>query len=137
MGKTYVAEESDELSSKYEKRYVIVDTETRKVLDDAQGYGYRTPQNAYSAYGYKFRDKSKDAAKKAKTREVHKWCKENKDFVSTLEQVSFEICKGSWGPDDKFDAKLVKALLKEAGFKDLPFTPGELLKYGVYKTSNS
>lgn len=36
-----------------EKRYVIADTETGEILDDAQGYGYKTAQGAYKAYGYK------------------------------------------------------------------------------------
>ena len=39
---------------------VEVDKETGEVLDDAQGYGYKTKRNAYACYGYKNRDKSKD-----------------------------------------------------------------------------
>lgn len=44
-----------------------------------------------------------------------------------MDQISFEIAKGSWGPDDKFDAKLVKKLLKDSGL-DTDFTAGELLR---------
>lgn len=36
-----------------ETRYCIVSTETGEILDDAQGYGYKTARNAYAAYGYK------------------------------------------------------------------------------------
>ena len=56
--------EDKNLSSNYDKRYVVVDKDTGEVLDDAQGYGYRSVQKAYAAYGYKTRDKSKDAEKR-------------------------------------------------------------------------
>ena len=38
-------------------RYRIVSIEIGQILDDAQGYGYRTPQKAYAGYAYKTRDK--------------------------------------------------------------------------------
>lgn len=37
----------------------IVSVDTGEVLDDAQGYGYKTAQKAYAGYSYKNRDKSK------------------------------------------------------------------------------
>ena len=36
-----------------EQRYVIVNKETGEIIDDAQGYGYRTIQGAYKAFKYK------------------------------------------------------------------------------------
>ena len=54
----------------FEMRYCIVSTETGEVLDDAQGYGYRTAQKAYSAYAYKTRDKTKDKEKLAKKKRI-------------------------------------------------------------------
>ena len=42
-----------------EKRYVIIDTESGEIVDDAQGYGYKTAQKAYAGWSYKNRDKSK------------------------------------------------------------------------------
>lgn len=38
--------ESKTLSSRYDRRFVIVDEETENVLDDAQGYGYKSKQKA-------------------------------------------------------------------------------------------
>ena len=32
-------------SDRIEKRYVIADTESGEIVDDAQGYGYRTAQS--------------------------------------------------------------------------------------------
>ena len=53
--------------------------------------------------------------------------KENKWFVGMMDQFAFEIAKGSWGPDDKFDAKFVRQMLKDNGLKP-DFTASELLK---------
>ena len=47
-----------------ETRYCIVSTITGEILDDAQGYGYKTAQKAYAAYTYK--TQSKTARKKKK-----------------------------------------------------------------------
>lgn len=101
--------------------------DTGEVLDDAQGYGYKTAQKAYAAYAYKTRDKSKDKEKADKKRHIQKWMKEHKGFVKAMNGIAFEIAKGSWGPDDKFDAKQVKEMLEEWGLNP-DFTAGELLR---------
>lgn len=31
-------------------RYIIVNPDTSEILDDAQGYGYRSPQKAHAAW---------------------------------------------------------------------------------------
>lgn len=36
-----------------EIRFVLVDTETGEIVDDAQGYGYKTAHGAHKAYGWK------------------------------------------------------------------------------------
>jgi len=69
---------SDKLSVYDDKRYIVVDKETGEVLDDAQGYGYKSQQNAYRAYAYKTRDKSKDAEKEQTKKAVKEWCRKNK-----------------------------------------------------------
>ena len=94
-------------------RFCIVSTETGEILDDAQGWGYKTAQKAYAAFAYKNRDKSKDAEKRAKKKRIQKWMKEHKSFVDAMDTFAFEIAKGSWGPDDKFDAKFVKKMLAD------------------------
>ena len=116
-------------SDRIEKRYVIADTESGAIVDDAQGYGYRTAQKAYAAWSYKSRDKSKDKDKAEKERVIAKWMKENKGFVNLLDNVAYDIYKRQCEYGDKLDARLVKYLLNKNGFKDLPFTAGQLLKY--------
>lgn len=41
-------------SFKLPDRFIIIDNHTGKVLDDAQGYGYKTPQKAYACWKYKY-----------------------------------------------------------------------------------
>ena len=117
--------EDSKLSKKDEKRFIIVDKNTGEILDDAQGYGYKTIRNAYAAFAYKTRDRSKDKEKLAKKKHIQQWMKEHKSFVKMMD--TFEIEKGSWGVDDKFDAKFVKKLLSDNGLVT-DFTAGELLK---------
>ena len=118
---------SERLSTKYEARYELIDLDTGEIVDDAQGYGYKTQQKAYAAWGYKNRDKSKDVEKKTKKNKIKAWMKKHKGFVAYMDEVAFEICKGSWGSDDKFDSKLVAEMLKERNLEP-DFTATELLK---------
>ena len=112
---------------KTKRRFCIVSTDTGEILDDAQGYGYKTAQKAYAAYAYKTRDKSKDKEKLAKKNHIRQWMKEHKSFVRAMDDTAFEIAKGTWGPDDKFNAKLVGEMLKDYGLEP-DFSASELLK---------
>ena len=51
---------SEKLSSRYDERFIVVEAETSEILDDANGYGYKSVRNARAAWSYKTRDKSKD-----------------------------------------------------------------------------
>lgn len=118
---------SDVLSSGYDTRYVVVDKDTGAVLDDVQWYWYKTARAAHAAWAYKTRDKSKDKEKAQKRKQIRNWMKAHKAFVEAMDTYAFEIAKGSWGPDDKFDAKFVKRMLEENDLEP-EFTAGELLK---------
>ena len=118
---------SEALSDNYDIRYVVVDKDTGEVLDNAQGYGYRTVQAAYKAWAYKTRDRSKDKKKAQRRKEIRSWMKQHKGFVEAMDTFAFEIAKGSWGAEDMFDAKFVKKMLKDNGLAP-DFTAGELLK---------
>ena len=52
--------QDETLSNGEEKRYIVVDQETGEVLDDAQGYGFRTKRKAYAAYTYKIHNQPKE-----------------------------------------------------------------------------
>lgn len=53
--------------------------------------------------------------------------RDHPDIIKNLEDIEFEIIKGSWGPDEKFDAKLVKQLFEKSNIQT-DFTIGEFLK---------
>lgn len=125
--KNYKVIESKELSTAGKKRYIVFDIKTGEVLDDAQGYGYKSIKNAYSAFAYKTRDKSKDKEKKQKELKIKFWMSKNKDFVKLMDQIAFEIQKGSWGSNEKFDTAFLKKLLKENDI-EIEFPASELLK---------
>ncbi len=44
---------SETLSKDGEKRYIILNKATGEILDDAQGYGFRSRRKAYAAFTYK------------------------------------------------------------------------------------
>ena len=122
---------SSELSKPYEPRYVVVDFNTGAVLDNAQGYGYKTPQKAHAAWGYKNRTPAQKATQESAKKAVRKWAKEHRDFMDDMEDLAFRVAKGSYALDAKFNAAVVETRLKERGFANLPFTAAELLKYGM------
>lgn len=129
MERSYEVIKSEELSTRYDERYIVISRDTRETLDDAQGYGYKSVRKAYAAYAYKTRTPEQKAAKENKDAVLKKWCKENKSFIRDLDQFAFEIAKGSWDPEDKVDTAFIKKMLKDYGYEDLPFTARELLVF--------
>lgn len=55
---------SEELSSAFDNRFIIININTGEILDDAQGYGYKTIEKAFAAFYYKKNNKKSDAKKK-------------------------------------------------------------------------
>ena len=122
--RSIVAIKSSILSKPNDQRYVIIDKETGEILDNAQGYGYRSAQKAYAAYGYKNRDKSKDSEIAARKEKIRNWLKSNKEFTDQLEIIAWDAALNG---DGKLDAKCVSDLLKQMKLHP-EFTPGEILK---------
>ena len=122
------------LSTETDKRYVIIDTLTGEVLDNAQGYGYKSERKAYASYSYKTRDKSRDKEKALKASQIKKWLDENKDFSEALETYAFEAAKTSPSGQSKVDLNLIKALLKASRLKT-DFTPSEILRCWLNKNN--
>lgn len=118
---------SEELSTRYEPRFVVVDISCSKVLDDAQGYGYKTPQKAHAAWAHKTRSPAKKSHDAKAKRAVEKWLKANPDTANDLENIAFHAAKE--GRDADFNAKFIEEYLAENGFHDLPFSAKEFLKY--------
>lgn len=81
---------------KVKTRYVIVEKETGKLLDDAQGYGYKTSQGAHKAGWYKFqRGKEKIASDKIVAKKFWQQHPDIKqEIIKMLEYNVKEICRG-------------------------------------------
>lgn len=73
------------LSSNVDKRYVVVDEATGEIVDDAQGYGYKSAQNAHRAHAYKSMPPRKKRRRDAAKRQVQHWCAEHPDFMQHVE----------------------------------------------------
>lgn len=103
-----------------EKRFIIIDEETDEILDDAQGYGYKTPQNAWKAWNYMHRSPEKIQREK----DIENWLYKHKDFVREYNDLCFYSLK------DHVDVtqKDVKNLLETLGLVDgCPFSVKELI----------
>lgn len=119
---------SESLSKPYEWRFVVVDVDTGEILDNAQGYGYKTKQKAMAAWNYKTRDKSKDAAKAEKRKKAKKWLKDHPNIRLTLDDLAFQIVKRSWNPDGCINVQIVKDLVKENNLELDGLTARDILK---------
>lgn len=95
-------------------RWVIVDL-AGKLLDDAQGYGYKSHQNAIKAGWYKFGG-GKEKIEVTKKRAKDFWNR-NKDFekkVIDFEECCFkEILRGERDSDEE-----IRSMALEMGIQD-------------------
>lgn len=121
---------SPSLSNAQEKRYVIVDNETGKILDDAQGYGYKTFQKAYASWGYKNQSKEKKSKREKTKREIKKWIEQHEKLMSDMDDCAVHILKGSYDSDVKIDVAFIREFFEKYNIeeKSLPFTLREFLK---------
>jgi hypothetical protein len=115
---------SKELSEQFEPRFIVVNIETGEILDDANGYGYKTIQKAYAGYAYKSRSRQQVSEIKRKEAAIFKWLSEHKSFGDDMDTAAWNGLKDG----EELCAKHVSAMLDEQGYKDLPFTASELLR---------
>lgn len=122
------AVQSDELSKPYDNRYVMIDTRTGEILDDAQGYGYKTIKKAFAAFCYK-QHNSKSDAKKKKTlqKRIGKWLNSHRSLSSYLDDCLFRAYK--YQEEDQFDEQFLKDVLKEYNIELTSFSVKQLLEY--------
>lgn len=104
-----------------ETRFRIVSSIDGKLVDDAQGYGYKSPQKAYAAYYYKHRSSS-DISKE---NHIRKWLKKHPEVTEEFEYAYFN----AWKDNNlkEFNERVVEEILKEKNL-EIDFTPAELLK---------
>ena len=91
-------------------RFVLIDKETGEIVDDAQGYGYKTEKKAYACWAYKNRDKELE-------KKVKKWMKSNKAIMRKIDHLAYDIVKAGY----EFGYEDIENLLDEEEIKiDFP-----------------
>jgi hypothetical protein len=96
------------LSSNFDKRYVVVDEATGEVVDDAQGYGRTSAQNAHRAHAYKSMPPKK----------------KRPEFTQHVEQSMLYAMKDGQNVTEAD----VRAILAEHGL-ELPFSVKDLMRH--------
>lgn len=106
-----------EVIRRTDSRYVITNAETQEVIDNANGYGYKTRQNAEKAAWYKF--KGGKAKKDTEKREAATFWSQHEDFGKAIQdyyETWFkEIARGETDPDT--DMEQLAQEMGVAGFK--------------------
>ncbi len=115
---------SPALSEGYDRRYVVVDAATGEVIDDAQGYGYKTAQNAHRARAYKSMSPQKKRQRDTVKKGVRRWCEKHSEFRADIERAMFYALKDG----EAFTEADVTALLKDHCLQP-PFTVKELMRH--------
>ena len=110
-------------------RYVVTDALTGKVLDDAQGYGYKTAKNAWAAWSYKNPTKSEKnfENKYHKCRMVYDFVEKHKDIACDIDDARVISIK----ENIPFTEDVVLGILENNGInvEDLPFTLKDFQRY--------
>ena len=78
----YKVEKYQVSKSRGEYRYRIVDAKSNKVIDDAQGYGFKTSQKAFACLYYKLNRNEVEA--------------NNKKFRKILDEISPKLKEFDW-----------------------------------------
>ena len=115
------------LSSNLDKRYVVVDEATGEIVDDAQGYGYKSAQNAHRAHAYKSMPPKKKRQRDVAERQVQHWCAEHPDFMQHVEQSMFYAMKDGQNVTEAD----VRAILAEHGL-ELSFSVKDLMRHWTW-----
>ena len=108
-----------------ETRYVIIDSDTGEIFDDAQGYGYKTAQKAYAAFCWKKKTPEEHAEIEQKKQSVREWCKKHKSVVTDIEMIMFDSIKNG----EQYTLQEIEEVVPENLRSEMPFTIRELLKY--------
>ena len=108
-----------------ETRYVIINSDTGEIFDDAQGYGYRTPQKAYAAFNWKKKSPEEHTEQELKKKEVQEWCRKYKSVVRQIEDILFISVKKRV----PYTTQEILEVIPEEAKSEMTFTIKELLKY--------
>ena len=129
MEKEFLVVEDSTLSSPWDRRYIVISKETGEVLDDAQGYGYKSKPKAYAAWAWKNRTQEQVETNKQVAKAIEKWTKANKSVVTDLENALFYALKDR--EEFKLTVKNITKFFQEQGInvESLPFSVKDFIKW--------
>lgn len=119
---------NNQLRPDNEARYIIIDENSGAILDNNNGYGYKTATAAHRAYGYRTRDVSKDAEREQRIMNANNWLDAHQEFNDAM-LVEFGLVKSKLretGID--FNATYLKKQLKKYNLTIEGFKPSDLYK---------
>ena len=82
--KEIIKETKEDFGVRQEKRYIIIDSETGKIFDDAQGYGYKSKRSAIAKYAYASKSKEELQNIEKDKLDVQKFWGMHKETVENL-----------------------------------------------------
>lgn len=93
MEERYKVLKSSILSKPSDTRYVIVDTKDGVIVDDANGYGYKSITSAKHAWGYKQQTPAERTEQLKRYRGILNWMDEHQEVVGFILDCIFYALK--------------------------------------------
>ena len=112
------------LSECFDNRYVVIDSATGAVVDDASGYGYTSVPNAHRAHADTSMAPTTKRQQHAAQRRVERWCAAPAELVQRVEQAMFYALEDG----QNLSEADVRAVLAEDGL-ELPFSVEDLMRH--------
>lgn len=99
------------------ERYIVVSYDG-EVLDDAQGYGFKTPQAAYKCMAYKSKSMKELTDNKLRKHIAKKWFDKHKELKEDIVDYFYQYCR-MYGeePTNKMVAEIFQDSLTPAPMK--------------------
>ena len=87
MSDNVIVVKSRELSNEYDDRFIVVNEITGDVIDDAQGYGYKTKDKAWKAYTYKLHhNRGGQTITDPQELKIKRWLTDNPDIMAEMKK---------------------------------------------------
>ncbi|PWG62074.1 hypothetical protein [Bifidobacterium callitrichidarum] len=106
-------------------RWILVDDETGEILDDAQGYGYKSASGAHRAYAYKTMPNAKKKKLDTTKRRVQQFWRKHSSLADDINALAFDTLKCG---EEFSDSDIIQAI-EESGVDTGDLTPKQLAKY--------
>lgn len=90
-------------------RFITVDGVSGEVIDDAQGYGFKSLEGAKAAWAWKV------------NRSIEYWVIDNMEFVVSIQQAAGVLRNMGLNPNEYLSNRTLSDILREYGVRSVPF----------------